>query len=151
MVENFNSIVEIMKRRITHDLRNDNTNGVLDMVLNAYNRFQEDERDGVDYIFDITIQNDLKCMVEGGLTVTEIAWAWNKIQNEGITPCFHFGCNYNGLEALGTLADLKRNLISWLDEFLPYVIMYVTRCTEYQNLYEHYVTEYLERKDFGKY
>ena len=50
MVENFNSIVEIMKRRIAHDLRNDNTNGVLDMVLNAYNRFQEDERNGVDYI-----------------------------------------------------------------------------------------------------
>ena len=148
MVENFNSIVEIMKRRIAHDLRNDNAN--LDMLLNAYNRFQKDERDGVDYIFDITIQNDLKCMVEGGLTVTEIAWAWNKIKNEGITSCFHFGCNYDGLDALGILADLKLNLISWLDEFLPYVIMYVTRCTEYQALYEHYITEYLESKDFGK-
>ena len=150
MVENFNSIVEIMKRRIAHDLRNDNTNCVLGMVLNAYNRFQEDERDGVDYIFDITKQNDLKCMVDGGLNVTEIAWAWNKIKKEGISSCFHFGCNYGGLEALGTLADLKRNLISWLDEFLPFVIMYVTRCTEYQALYEHYITEYLESKDFGK-
>ena len=149
MVENFNSIVEIMKRRIAHDLRN-NTDGALDMVIDAYNRFQEDERDGVDYIFDITKQNDLKCMVDGGLNVTEIAWAWNKIKKEGISSCFHFGCNYGGLEALGTLADLKRNLISWLDEFLPYVIMYVTRCTEYQALYEHYITEYLERKDFGK-
>ena len=148
MVENFTSIVEIMISRIAHDLRNDDTN--LDMVLNAYNRYQEDERDGADYIFDITNQNDLKCMVEGGLTVTEIAWAWNKIQNEGITPCFHFGGCYTGLEALGTLADLKLSLISWLDEFLPYVIMYVTRCTEYQNLYEHYITEYLESKDFGK-
>lgn len=151
MVENFNSIVEIMKRRIAHDLRYDNTNGVLDIVLNAYNRFQKDEIDGVDYIFDITIQNDLKCMVEGGLTVPEIAGAWSKIKNEGITPCFHFGPKYNGLEALGTLAELKRNLIAWLDEFIPYVIMYVTRCIEYQNLYEHYITEYLERKEFGKY
>ena len=148
MVENFNSIVEIMKRRIAHDLRNGN--GALDMVLNAYNRFQEDERDGVDYIFDITNQNDLGYMVEHGLTVTEIALACNKIQNEGITSYFHFGCNYTTLHALGTLADLKLNLISWLDEFLPYVIMYVTRCTEYQALYEHYITEYLESKDFGK-
>jgi len=148
MVENFNSIVEIIKRRIAHDLRNGN--GALDMVLNAYNRFQEDERDGVDYIFDITKQNDLQYMVERGLTVTEIALACNKIQNEGITSYFHFGCNYEGLEAVGTLKDLKRNLISWLDVFLPFVIMYVTRCTEYQALYEHYITEYLERKDFGK-
>jgi hypothetical protein len=139
-----------MKRRIAHDLRNDNTNGVLDMVLNAYNRFQEDERDGVDYIFDITKQNDLKCMVDGGLNVTEISWAWNKIKKEGISSCFHFGCNYGGLEAIGTLADLKRNLIAWLDEFLPYVLMYVTRCDEYQLIYEHYITEYLESKDFGK-
>lgn len=148
MVENFNSIVETMKRRIAHDLRNGN--GVLYIVLNAYNRFQKDERDGVDYIFDIKNQNDLKCMIEGGLTVTDIAWAWNKVQDEDITPCFHFGCNYHGLDALGTLADLKLNLISWLDEFLPYVIMYVTRCTEYQALYEQYITEYLEKKDFGK-
>ena len=148
MVENFNSIVEIMIRRIAHDLRNGN--GTLDMVLNAYNRFQEDERGGVDYIFNINNQNDLKCMVDGGLTASEIAWALNKVQHSEFTSYFHFGCNYNGLYALGTLADLKRNLISWLDEFLPYVIMYVTRCTEYQALYEHYITEYLESKDFGK-
>ena len=146
MVENFNSIVEILKRRIAHDLRNDNTNGVLDMVLNAYNRFQEDERDGVDYIFDITKQNDLKCMVDRGSNVTEIAWAWNKAQKSGITPYFHFGCKYKGLESLGTLKDLKRYLISWLPIFIPYVIMYVTRCTEYQAIYEHYITEYLENE-----
>ena len=149
MVENFNSIVEIMKRRIAHDLRN-NTDGALDMVIDAYNRFQEDERDGVDYIFDINNHNDLKCMVDRGVTASEIAEAWDKVQYSGITSYFHFGCNYEGLETLGTLADLKRNLISWLDVFLPFVIMYVTRCTEYQALYEHYITEYLERKDFGK-
>ena len=147
MVENFNSIVETMKRRIAHDLRNDNTNGVLDMVLNAYNRYQEDERDGVDYIFDLNNQNDLKCMVDGGLTVTEIVSAWNKVQNEGITSYFHFGCNYDGLEALGTTTDVKHDLISWLPIFIPYVLMYVTRCTEYQAIYEHYITEYLENNE----
>ena len=148
MVENFNSIVEIIKRRIAHDLRNGN--GALDMVLNAYNRFQEDERDGVDYIFDLVKQNDLKRLVNEGLCATEIALAMRKVEKEKLSTFFHFGCNYNGLNALGTLADLKRNLISWLDEFLPYVIMYVTRCTEYQAIYEHYITEYLESKDFGK-
>ena len=103
MVENFNSIVEIMKRRIAHDLRYDNTNGVLDIVLNAYNRFQKDEIDGVDYIFDITIQNDLKCMVEGGLTVpdnekqfeadieaylTSAAGGWQKADDAGYRSGF---------------------------------------------------------------
>ena len=139
-------MVETMKRRIAHDLRN-NTNGVLNMVLNAYNRFQEDERGGVDYIFDLNNQNDLKCMVDGGLTASEIAWALDKVQHSGFTSYFQLGCNHDGLRALGTLKDLKRYLISWLPIFIPYVLMYVTRCTEYQAIYEHYITEYLENNE----
>lgn len=149
MVEHFNAITEILKTRIKNDL-NTNQPDVLGKVLDAYNRYQEDERDGVDYIFDLTNQADLKCLVDGGLCATEIMWAMNKTNKENITTLFHYGCNYPTLHAIGTIQDLKRNLIAWLDEFLPYVIMYVTRCTEYQNLYEHYVTEYLERKEFGK-
>lgn len=68
----FNQIIESVKRSITRDINRNDTK-VIEMVLAAYNRYQEDERDGVDYLFDITNQNDLKCMVEGGLNVTEIA------------------------------------------------------------------------------
>jgi hypothetical protein len=49
---------------------------------------------------------------------------------------------------IGTLKDLQRNMIAWLDELLQFVFKYVTRCEEYQAIYEEYVTEYLEKTDF---
>lgn len=141
----FNQIIESVKRSITRDINRNDTK-VIEMVLAAYNRYQEDERNGVDYLFDITNQSDLKCMVEGGLNVAEIAWAWKKVQDEHISTYFHFGCNYDGLSAAGNLNDLKRKLTSWLDEILPCVLKYVSRCEEYADIYEHYITEYLEKK-----
>ena len=80
----FKQIIESVKRSITRDINRNDTK-VIEMVLAAYNRYQEDEHDGVDYLFDITNQNDLKCMVEGGLNVAEIAWAWKKVQDEHIS------------------------------------------------------------------
>ena len=148
MRENFNAIISSMATRITNDL-NAKQNDVLGYVLDAYNRYQDDERDGADHIFNILNIGDLRCMVDGGLTAEEIAWAYNKYNDEGISPLFLFGQNYTHIKSVGTYKDLKRNLISWLPDFLPYVIMYVTRCDEYQILYEHYITEYLEQENFG--
>lgn len=148
MEEHFNAISCLMATRITNDL-NTKQNDVLGYVLDAYNRYQDDERDGADHIFNILNTGDLRYMVDGGLTAEEIAWAYNKYNDEGISPLFFFGQNYTHIKSVGTYEDLKRNLISWLPDFIPYVIMYVTRCTEYQNLYEHYITEYLEQKNFG--
>jgi hypothetical protein len=149
MVENFTAIQNLLVTRITNDLNNGEPD-IFGKVLDAYNRYQEDERGAVDYIFDLTNQSDLKFLVDNGLCATEIAAAMRKIEKENYTSFFHYGCNYPTLHALGTTTDVKRNLISWLPEIIPYVLMYVTRCTEYQAIYEHYITEYLESKDFGK-
>ena len=148
MEQNFNNIIEIIKPRIARDIKTDNK--VLEMVLAAYNRFQDDERNGVDHIFDIANQEDLQYLVTNcGLCVNEIAWLWNRVQTEKeLLPYFLYGENYTGPHMIGTLKDLQRNMISWLDELLPFVFKYVTRCEEYQAIYECYITEYLEKTDF---
>ena len=150
MVENFTAIQNLLVTRIANDLHND-TNGVLDMVLNAYNRYQEDERDGVDYIFDIRKGEDLKCCIDGGMTAHDISRINEECTSTAkSTPYFMFGANHETAEVIPTWEQLKQVLCVSLHEVISCVLMYVTRCTEYQALYEHYITEYLERKDFGK-
>jgi hypothetical protein len=148
MEQNFKNIIEIIKPRIARDIKTDDK--ALEMVLAAYNRMQDDERNGVDYIFDITNQEDLQYLVTNcGLCVNEIAYLWNRVQSEkDLLPYFLYGENYTNPHMIGTLKDLQRNMIAWLDELLPFVFKYVTRCEEYQAIYEEYVTEYLEKTDF---
>ena len=81
MVENFTSIQNLLVTRITNDLNNGEPD-IFGKVLDAYNRYQEDERGAVDYIFDLTNQSDLKCLVDNGLCATEIAAAMRKIEKE---------------------------------------------------------------------
>ena len=71
--------IETMVQKISGAIINDTRNVysaegdmVLKMVLAAYNDYQESERDGVDYIFDIENTNDLKCCIDGGMTAKAI-------------------------------------------------------------------------------
>ena len=61
MKKAINTMVENIKKSIIRDLNDvysDKGYKVLKMVLAAYNDFQESERDGVDYIFDINNTDD---------------------------------------------------------------------------------------------
>lgn len=145
MEQNFKNIIEVIKPKIARDIRIDDS--VLEMVLKAYNRFQEDERDGADYIFDIDDKDDLAYLVNNcDITAQDIWRIVNTMGENDYLPYFHIGYNYPQPHIIGRLKDLQRNLIAWLDELLPFVFKYVTRCEEYQAIYEHYVTEYLEEK-----
>lgn len=63
------------------------------VALDAYNRWEEDEHDGCDYIFDIEKTQDLKDCVEGGLTAVEIA----RMVGKGC-KYFCFGTNHEETE-----------------------------------------------------
>lgn len=142
LIEN---IVETIKPVIAKDIKVDDK--ALDMVLAAYNRFQDDERNGVDYIFNIEDKDDLQYLVNNcDLTAQDI---WRLVNNMGTNdylPYFHLGENYPEPHFIGKLNDLQNNMIAWLDELLPFVLLYVTRCPEYQAIYEKYITEMLENE-----
>lgn len=142
-------MIESMSKRIANDLINSDylfNSDKWNVVLAAYNRYCEDEKDGVDYLFDIYSQNDLKCLVNHGMTASEIAEVYNKAQYE-TSNYFFCDCNHD-VETISSFEDVVGMVIAMLDEVCECALLYVTRCEEYQALYERYVTDtYLEYKD----
>ena len=141
-------IIESMPKRIANDLRKNHlyNTEVFEMVLAAYNRYCEDEKCGVDYIFNIYNQNDLECCVKGGMTAEEIVTLYNDAQYK--TSNYFFCDENHGIKAIDSFEETLDILIDMLDEVCENVMTYVTRCSEYQALYEKYVTDtYIEYKD----
>ena len=136
-------MVESIKKAIVYDTRDvysEKGEKVLRMVLAAYNDFQESERDGVDYIFDIDNTDDVKCCINGGMSTEEICGLWLGSQSK-YTQYFYFGCNHPKAEPINTWGELRMQLVAWLDELLPNVIAYPYSYDSYRNLYTAYVTD----------
>lgn len=143
MREHFLIINEILCKTIGKDLNANTKSGVdnINLVLKAYNRFQEDERDGVDYIFDINNREDLKFLVEKcDLTASDIAKIYNDSQ-VNTTSLFFCHYNHDGIKMINNYEELVSILKSSLEEVVPCILQYVTRCREYQDIYEKYITE----------
>lgn len=113
----------------------------LDMFLKAYNRWQEDEHNGVDYIFNINNPDDLIDCIKGGLTADEIAEFVNSIKGWAYSiPNFLFGCNHK-LQPLGKL-KIVNLIIDNLDDIVDCIIAYPW-VEEYRAIYVEVVTNRL--------
>jgi hypothetical protein len=110
------------------------------LVLNAYNRYQENERDGVDYIFDIRKGEDLKCCIDGGMTAQEISYTYKECMVRAHTPYFMFGQNHEQAEVIPTWAQLKRVLGASLHEVILQMLAYPS-VDGYKELYKHCMTD----------
>jgi hypothetical protein len=108
----------------------------LDMFLKAYNRWQEDEHNGVDYIFNINNPDDLIDCIKGGLTADEIG----NFVRVYVTPNFLFGCNHK-LTPLSKTKIIKL-IIDNLDDIVDCIIAYPW-VEEYRSIYTDVVTNRL--------
>ena len=131
------TIVEDMK-----DVRSDKGWKTFKMLLAAYNDYQESERDGVDYIFDIENTEDVICCLKGGMTSKEVCSLFLGSRGKH-SKYFLFGCNYEEAKAFSDYEDVAKNLIAWLDEVLAEVIAYPYSYDSYRELYTWYVTDVL--------
>ena len=95
---------------------------IFNLVLDVYNEYQESERDGADYIFDLNKKEDLIVCIKGGLTARMVQELVNKLDG-GFTQYFYFGCNYPTPISI-KFKDLKLNLSNYLDELVDYIIAY---------------------------
>ena len=95
---------------------------VFNLVLDVYNKYQESERDGIDYIFDLNKKEDLIDCIKGGLTARMIQELVDNL-DDGFTQYFYFGCNYPTPISI-KFKDLKTNLYNYLDEIVDYIIAY---------------------------
>ena len=139
-----NKLVAEIKSNIAHDLKSytECNDELLKLVLNAYNTYQEEERDGVDYIFNINNPEDLKCCIKGGMTAKDIAWLYEQSQVNS-TPFFYFGVNYEKPKPIANWDALVINLINWLDNVLPCMLAYPYALKNYEELYKVCVTDYM--------
>lgn len=129
----------IVKTRITTQIKymiNHPENYNLDMFLKAYNRWQEDEHNGVDYIFNINNPDDLIDCIKGGLTADEIG----NFVKVYVTPNFLFGCNHK-LTPLSKTKIVKL-IIDNLDDIVDCIIAYPW-VEEYRSIYTDVVTNRL--------
>ena len=138
----FIEIAHLVSKKINEDVRADKN---LNMLLAAYNEWQEDEKDGEDYIFDINNDKDLKFVVDRGLLSAQgIAF----VVNETKTGLFQFNGNDPDAGVKGVnIEEVKATLLNTSDTFIRYVIMYAPRCgsnSAYANVYEEYIVPVLE-------
>ena len=103
-------------------------------LMELYNQYQEDEQDGVDYIFDINNAEDLKCCIDGGLTSSEIA----SLCNRGVR-FFNFGVNYSDATPV-TNGMIMQRVIDNLNEIAFNVVKFAASGNSiYAWAYETYV------------
>ena len=134
--------IETMAKRIVADLegypyRNAET---FNAVFAAYNRWCEDENNGNGYIFNINNHNDLAFMVKSGMTAKSIAEIYNDSQTK-TSGCFFHDENHF-MSVIDTWEEIRDLLINMIKDVLcEDILLYVTRCKEYQKVYEMYVTD----------
>ena len=143
----FIEIAKLVSKKINEDV---NAGKNLNMLLAAYNEWQEYEKDGADYIFDINNNKDLKFVVDRGfLSAQGIAFVVNKCES----GLFQFSGNDPDAGVKGIdIEELKKILMNTSDTFMRYVVMYAARCgsdSAYTSVYEEYVVPVLENSNFN--
>lgn len=116
---------------------------LMTLVLNAYNYYEENERDGVDYLFNINNTDDIKCCIKGGMTTKEIAEVYNEYKDGRNTDYFFFGQNYDRAKPIKTRGELIDLLIGYLHDVLLRVVCYPYSNEAYKALYGYCVTDYM--------
>jgi len=134
------NIVEFVKARVEDDFRIGSGKSI---VLDAYNRYRDDECSGTDYIFQIHKMEDLNYLVtKGMMNAHAITFVVNNPTKFPDGVFMFYGEENTGMRPVENISQL---LLDNLEDFIPFVILYVGRCEEYKAFYERYMTEALDK------
>ena len=114
------------------------TDFILTTLFDAYNRYQEDERDSVDYIFNLENKDDIFACLNGGMTTNELQQLFSyKEKND--TCYFMFGANYPQPHLL-TKENVVNIILNNLKDIVKCIIAYPF-VEEYQDIFEYYISD----------
>lgn len=136
-MELIRNIVASLERRIAKDIRTDDK--TFDMVFRAYNDFQENERMGVDYIFNIENKDDVIECLNCGLTTKDVAKLYNESQVNTTKYFFYHQYNHPTPEPI-TWENLRQLMVDELEAILYAVIAYPW-VESYREIYTKYVCD----------
>ena len=129
-------LISELKANIIRDLHDDVVYlTTVARVLKCYNRYQENELDGVDYIFNICNSDDVACCLKGGMSVEQLVNMFNENKDGDATKFFFFGQNHTSPLQIQTFTQLVGILCDSLDDVIPYIIKYPSEGKEIYNAY----------------
>ena len=136
-----NNMLGVIQNRIAKDFAQGKN---IDLCLAAYNYWQDEERDGVNYIFNLEDENDLKYLVDKGMiTASDICWV---MKQKSHLFMFEGEVGSGRIKVVYPQA-LVNILMGNSVDFMACAIMYVGRTgsdSPYANVYDEYVTSYIE-------
>ena len=127
MKNTFNTFVNKGAERFTDLISKAFTEGNNELIksyVTAYNTYQENEKDGVDYLFDLYDTNDINTCFKGGLTPSELYDMVN-LTRSGIksTQYFMFGINHSKGTCFG-LNGLMLQLTAYATDVIEHMLLF---------------------------
>ena len=110
-------------------------------LLKAYNTYQEENRDGVDYLFSLENGHDLAVCFEGGIKIEDVADMHNHYVNDGATEYFLFGVNYDRPKQITSIEELNTTIEDCLREIIHSALL----CPwAYKDFYNEFIVPFFE-------
>ena len=119
----------------------DNGKEFLGIMLRSFNTYCEQQRNGIDYLFDINNSEDLKCCCEGGLGAKDIARLYINFVRNHNTPLFAYDENHRHPELVPSWYEAAHIFSAFAREIVIDMLAYPNL---YAELYAHCVTNYIQ-------
>lgn len=132
-------LVNHLARMVRRDLKL-NKDETIDLVLRAYNDYEESERDSADYILSIDSNEDVITCLQGGMTIDEVVRLRNSYNNDEATEYFMFGHNHEKPNQIMDKEQLA-GIIGFNDELFEDIIKYPYAFKSYEDVYRTYITD----------
>lgn len=140
--ESYEILMDSVSNIIAHELMDDNDPNnmkIFPTFLKAYNMWQEDTQDGVDYIFDITDKQDVIDLLKGDFSVGGITSIYNGQEHQAHTRYFRYGQNYELPMAFRTMKELKEYLAKETKWVIIHLFLFRNDTEEYKTIFDIYV------------
>lgn len=137
IMEQLKNKLEEVRCIIVNDLSNSSDDSIFTTLLDAYNRYQVDENDSADYIFNTDNKDDIICCLNKGLSIDDLHTLINFRNN--VNKCYYmFGYNYKVMNK----DEVKDIIFHVLGEIIKKVLTY-PYVKEYRVIYNNYITNIL--------
>lgn len=117
-------------------------------LLKIYNAYQDNERDGVDYIFNLYDKEDVKCLIDCDVSVAQLAELHQSVVDGKKTQYFFFGQNYDGFVAFKTEKELYAFFKNTTDIIIAYTLAHPNMGDAFEWLYDLIVSSPLHQYNF---
>ena len=144
-------LIKLVSNAIIEDLKDNsgnvqNQDDILNTMLEAYNMWQEDTHDGVDYIFNINNKKDVICILQDdNMQVRDISSLYINQFNSNGTPYFRYGQNYEKPKVFTSMESLKEQLIDNTEWVITHLFLFANNTDIYHKLFNMYIGTLFEK------